>query len=320
LAFGSYVVKRVTVAVGLILVVATLNFAIMHLAPGGPETVLLQNPRITPKARALILKSFGLDKPLYEQYFLYVDGLVTGNWGTSYFYLQPAFDVIIEHIPATLLLMIPSVLLTVAVGILLGIVSSRKPFSILDRAISSAAFFFYAMPAFWLGFVLLTIFSLFFRVLPAGGMTSVTATTSDFFDYVRHMILPVMTLTLINVANFALLVRSSMIEVLEQNYIVTARGKGLTERMVLFRHALRNGLLPTVTVIGLFVGFILQGAMLTETVFSWPGLGLLTFDSIFRRDYPIVLSLFFIFSVMIIVSNLATDIIYGLLDPRITYE
>jgi len=128
------------------------------------------------------------------------------------------------------------------------------------------------------------------------------------------------TLTLVNLANFSLLVRSSLIEVLDQNYIMTARGKGLPERLVFYRHALRNALLPTVTMVGLFVGFILSGAILTETVFSWPGLGLLTFDSIFRRDYPIVLSLFFMFSVMIILSNLVTDIIYGLLDPRITYD
>lgn len=320
MGLGSYIGRRLTTAVGLIFVVATLNFAILHIAPGGPEAVLLQNPRITPQARVLILKSFGLDKPLHEQYLLYLKGLLTGNWGTSYFYLQPSFDVIAQRIPATLLLMIPTLLLTISLGVLLGVFSSRKPFSLLDRAISSFAFFFYSMPAFWLGFVLLTIFALFFRVLPAGGMTSVTATTFNFFDYARHLVLPMMTLTLINVANFALLVRSSMIEVLDQNYIVTARGKGLTEQMILYRHALRNGLLPTVTMIGLFVGFILQGAMLTETVFSWPGLGLLTFDSIFRRDYPIVLSLLFIFSTMIILSNLITDIIYGFLDPRITYD
>lgn len=317
---GSYLARRVLVAVGLIFVVATLNFAIMHSAPGGPETVLVENPRITPQARALILKSFGLDRPLQEQYFLYVRGLLTGNWGTSYFYLEPAFNVIAGRVPATLLLMIPSLILTIVVGVIVGVLVSRKPFSPLDRAISSVAFFFYAMPAFWLGLMLLTVFSLFLALLPAGGMTSVTMTTFDFFDFLRHLILPMMTLTLINVANFALLVRSSMIDVLDQNYIMTARGKGLTERLILYRHALRNGLLPTVTMVGLFVGFILQGAMLTETVFTWPGLGLLTFDSILRRDYPIVLSLFFMFSVMIIISNLITDIIYGFLDPRIVYD
>jgi peptide/nickel transport system permease protein len=151
-------------------------------------------------------------------------------------------------------------------------------------------------------------------------MISITTTGFDVVDYLRHLILPMTALTLINLASFSLLVRSSMLEVLDQNYIVTARGKGLSERLVFYRHALRNGLLPTVTMLGLFVGSILSGAILTETVFSWPGLGSLTFDSISRRDYPVVLALFFIFSILTILSNLITDIVYGVLDPRITYD
>jgi peptide/nickel transport system permease protein len=289
------------------------------LAPGGPETVFL-NPRITPAGRALILKSFGLDKPIQEQYLLYLEGMVTGNWGLSYFYGQPAFQVIAARVPATLLLMVPSLILTFLIGILMGILSARRPFSGQDRFLSSFAFFFYSMPVFWLGFILLTVFSLYLKVLPAGGMTSITSRGFNILDYLWHLILPVTALTLVNLANFSLLVRSSMLEVLDQNYIMTARGKGLSERLVFYRHALRNGLLPTVTMLGLFVGSILTGAILTETVFSWPGLGSLTFDSIVRRDYPVVLALFFIFSILTIFSNLITDIIYGVLDPRITYD
>jgi peptide/nickel transport system permease protein len=320
MGFGTYITKRLIVALGLLFVVTTLNFAIVHLAPGGPEAVLLSNPRLTVEARTAIIKSLGLDKPLYEQYIAYVRGMLTGDWGTSYFYLEPAFKVVAGRVPATLLLMVPSITLTILIGVALGILAARRPYSLLDRALSSVAFFFYAMPAFWLGFLLLTVFSLYLAVLPASGMTSVTGVGFNPIDYLRHLLLPMLTLTLVNVANFSLLVRSSLIEVLDQNYIMTARGKGLTERTIFYRHALRNGLLPTVTMIGLYVGFILAGAILTETVFSWPGLGLLTFDSIFRRDYPIVLALFFIFSAMVIVANLVTDIVYGLLDPRISYE
>jgi peptide/nickel transport system permease protein len=246
--------------------------------------------------------------------------MVTGKWGLSYFYTVPAFDVIASRIPATLLLMVPSLILTVLIGILMGILSVRRPYTFLDRFLSSFAFFFYSMPVFWLGFILLTVFAVFLHVLPAGGMTSITAAGFDVLDYLQHLILPVTALTLINLANFSLLVRSSMIEVLDQNYIMTARGKGLSERLVFYRHALRNGLLPTVTMLGLFIGSILTGAILTETVFSWPGLGSLTYDSISRRDYPVVLALFFIFSILTIFSNLITDIVYGLLDPRITYD
>jgi peptide/nickel transport system permease protein len=308
------------VAIALIFVVGTLNFVLVHLVPGGPGAILLNNPRMSPSAKDAVLRSFGLDKPLQEQYVLYLAGLVTGNWGTSYFFLEPAFDVIASRIPATLLLMVPSLILTILIGIVLGVLAARRPFTYVDRFLSAFSFFFYAMPAFWLGFVLLTVFALFLDVLPAAGMSSITVSGFDMIDYLRHLILPMTTLTLVNIANFSLLVRASLVEVLDQNYITTARGKGLPERLVFYRHALRNGLLPTVTMIGLFVGFILTGAILTETVFSWPGLGLLTFDSILRRDYPIVLGLFFIFSVMIIASNLVTDLIYGLLDPRITYD
>lgn len=315
----AYVAKRALVAIALVLVVGTLNFAILHLAPGGPETIFL-NPRITPAARALILKSFGLDRPIQEQYLLYLEGMVTGNWGLSYFYTESAFNVIASRIPATLLLMVPSLILTVLVGILMGILSVRRPYSFVDRFLSSFAFFFYSMPVFWLGFILLTFFAVTLSVLPAGGMISITTTGFDVVDYLRHLILPMTALTLINLASFSLLVRSSMLEVLDQNYIVTARGKGLSERLVFYRHALRNGLLPTVTMLGLFVGSILSGAILTETVFSWPGLGSLTFDSISRRDYPVVLALFFIFSILTILSNLITDIVYGILDPQITYD
>jgi peptide/nickel transport system permease protein len=319
LGFLTYIGKRILVAVALIVIVGTLNFTILHLAPGGPELVFM-NPRITPAARALILKQFGLDKPIQIQYLLYLEGMVTGNWGLSYFYTQPAFDVISARVPATLLLMVPSLILTVSLGILMGILSVRRPYSFLDRFLSSFAFFFYSMPVFWLGFILLSVFAVYVHVLPPGGMLSITATGFDVRDYLWHLILPMTALTLINLANFSLLVRSSMIEVLDQNYITTARGKGIPERIVFYRHALRNGLLPTVTMLGLFVGAILTGAILTETVFSWPGLGSLTYASITSRDYPVVLALFFMFSILTIFSNLITDIVYGLLDPRITYD
>jgi peptide/nickel transport system permease protein len=319
MSLASYLVKRVAVAVILIVVVATINFAIVHLAPGGPTTVLLTNPRITSAQRAQILSSYGLDKPLYTQYVLYIVGMFTGNWGISYFYLEPAYTVIAQRVGVTLLLMVPALVVTFAVGILLGIVSARRPFSILDRFVSSTTFFFYAMPAFWLGFVLLTIFALDLRLLPAGGISSIEGGGS-LTDLLSHLALPLLTLTLVNLANFSLLMRTSLMDVLDQNYIVTARGKGLTERLVFYRHALRNALLPTVTMTGLFVGFLLTGAILTESVFSWPGLGLLTFQAIISRDYPVILSLFFIFSVMIIASNLVTDVVYGFLDPRVSYD
>jgi len=319
MGLASYVLRRAIVALVLIFLVATINFTIVHLTPGGPQTIFLTNPHISAAGRQAILREFGLDKPIYIQYGIYIEGMFTGNWGTSYFYNEPAFSVIVQRIPATLILMVPSLILTIAIGILFGVVGARKPFSFQDRFLSSFAFFFYAMPAFWLGFVLLTFFVLDLRIFPAGGMTSILGggSVSDVLD---HLILPMVSLTLVNLANFSLLMRSSLMEVMDQNYIVTARGKGLSERLIFFRHAMRNAMLPTVTMTGLFVGFLLTGAILTESVFSWPGLGLLTFQSILNRDYPIILSLFFIFSIMIIAANLITDILYGFLDPRISFD
>ena len=281
--------------------------------------MFLNNPHISAAGKKIILAQFGLDKPLYVQYGIYIQGMFTGNWGVSYFYNEPAFNVIAQRIPATLILMVPSLLLTIAIGIVFGVLGARRPFSFTDRFLSSLSFFFYAMPAFWLGFVLLTFFVLFLHVLPASGMSSINGGGS-VSDILTHLILPMVSLTLVNIANFSLLMRSSLMEVMDQNYIVTAKGKGLSERLIFFRHAMRNALLPTVTMTGLFVGFLLTGAILTESVFSWPGLGLLTFQSILVRDYPIILSLFFIFSVMIIVANLVTDVVYGFLDPRISFD
>jgi peptide/nickel transport system permease protein len=312
-------VKRCLVALLLIFLVATINFVIVHLTPGGPQTIFLTNPHISQQGRAIVLKQLGLNKPLYVQYEAYIVGMFTGNWGTSYFYNEPAFNVIAQRIPVTLLLMVPSLILTILIGVLLGVIGARRPFSATDRFLSSFAFFFYAMPAFWLGFVLLTFFVLFLHVLPAEGITSV-AGHGSITDVLSHLLLPTVSLTLVNLANFSLLMRSSLMEVMDQNYIMTAKGKGLSERLIFFRHAMRNALLPTVTMTGLFVGFLLTGAILIESVFTWPGLGLLTFQSIESRDYPIILSLFFIFSIMIIIANLVTDVIYGFLDPRITFD
>ncbi|MGA2664855.1 MAG: ABC transporter permease [Nitrososphaerales archaeon] len=318
MGLATYLARRLVIAVALLVIVATLNFAVVHLAPGGPTSVLLSDPRITAAGREQILASYGLNKPLYVQYFDYIAGMFTGNWGTSYFYLQPVFQVIAARIPNTLLLMVPSLLLTIGLGILMGVTSARRSFSAIDRSLSSIAFFFYSMPAFWLGFMLLTVFSLDVRWLPPGGISSVDG--GGVVDVLRHLALPMLTLTLVNIANFSLLMRTSLLQVLDQNFITTARGKGLSERVVFFRHAFRNALLPTVTMTGLFVGFLLTGAILTESVFSWPGLGLLTFNSILSHDYPVVLGLFFMFSIMIIGANLVTDLVYGLLDPRITYD
>jgi peptide/nickel transport system permease protein len=314
-----YVAKRILIAIPTLLAVMALNFAIIRLAPGGPEAMLM-NPKLPPSARIQILKTYGLDKPLATQFLLYFsEVLLHGNLGTSYFYSTPVIDLIMQRLPNTLLLMGTSLILTMIIGIPLGVFSATRPNSKSDRAIVIFSNIGWAMPPMWLGLILLLVFVLYLPWFPAGGIQSIGASGYDILDRLWHLVLPSMCLSVGSIANINLFVRSSLLDVLKQEYILAARGKGLDQRTVLYRHALRNGLLPVVTNIGLSIAFMVGGALVIETIFTWPGLGLLTFEAIVHRDYPLLLGLFFILSLVVIVMNLVTDILYAILDPRISY-
>ncbi len=319
MGLGRYVIRRLVVGTVLIFSVLILNFLIIHAAPGGPETMFL-NPRIPPEARERIRASLGLDKPLNRQFISYVRNVLGGDLGVSYFNGQPVSKVISARIPATLLLMIPTMVIAIIIGMLLGIFAARKPFSTTDRIITAFSMGGYSMPVFWLGLLFLTFFSLRLRLFPAGGISTLGAAETSILDVMHHMFLPVTTLVIYWLAWFSLFTRASLVEVQGLPFITAARAKGLSGRTVFYRHALRNALLPVVTIIGLFAAFILAGAIVTETVYSWPGLGLLFFQSVTRRDYPVLLGLFLVTAVMVVVMNLITDIVYGILDPRITYD
>jgi peptide/nickel transport system permease protein len=296
-----------------------LNFAILHLAPGGPQGLLV-NPRSPPSVQQQVIKAYGLNKPLWVQLVSYISQTLQGNLGYSYFYHRPVLALIESRIPATLFLMGTSLILSVLISIPLGVISARRRGSKVDGSLIAFSIFGFSMPAYVLGIVLLTVFSLYLGWLPSSGIATTAVNWLDFSSLARHVALPALTLTIGSVANYALFIRGSLIDVLRQDYITVARGKGLSESRILYRHALRNGLLPAVTNIGLSIAFLLGGAVLTETVFSWPGLGLLTYNSIIDKDYPVVLGLFFIFSIVVILVNLATDIMYSFLDPRIAYD
>jgi peptide/nickel transport system permease protein len=313
---STYVLKRVLIAIPTMLVVMVLLFAIVHLAPGGPQA-MIASPKISPAARLQIMKTYGLDKPLYLQFLLFLAGVLQGNFGVSYFYNSPVIDMIIQRMPNTILLMGASLLATIIVGIPLGILSATKENTNVDRGLVIASTLGWAMPPMWLGLILLLVFVLYLPFFPAGGVQSVTG--GNWLDILWHLVLPGFTLAFGSIANINLFIRSSLLDVLKQDYILAARGKGLDKRTVLYKHALRNALLPAVTNIGLSIGFMIGGAVLVETIFSWPGLGLLTFEAIGHRDYPMLLGIFFIFSVAVIGMNLVTDILYAVLDPRISY-
>ncbi|MFQ6114840.1 MAG: ABC transporter permease [bacterium] len=319
MGLGRYILRRLIVGTILIFSVLVLNFIIIHAAPGGPEQMYL-NPRLPPAARDQIRESLGLNKPLSGQFLSYVTSVLHGDLGVSYFTGQPVSTAISDKIPSTLLLMVPSMSIAIIIGIFLGIFAARRPFSITDRIITTFSMGGYSMPVFWLGLLFLTFFSLRLGLFPAGGIMTLGAEEPSVLDVLHHMFLPVTTLVIYWLAWFSLFTRASLIEAQMMPFITAARAKGLPARTVFYRHALRNALLPVVTIIGLFAGYILAGAIVTETVFSWPGLGLLLFQSVTRRDYPVLLGLFLVTAIMVVIMNLITDIIYGILDPRITYD
>jgi peptide/nickel transport system permease protein len=251
---------------------------------------------------------------------LYLWNLLQGDFGFSFALKQPVLEVILDRVPATLLLMGVAILYATVCGALCGVISSRRQYSIADNAFTLVALIGYSMPVFWLGQILLILLGLQYPIFPAQGMESLRESYTGLargLDILHHLVLPAFTLGLGYLAVDLRFTRSSMIEVMSQDYIRTARAKGLSERAVFYKHALRNALIPLVTITGLNFGFLLAGAVLTETVYAWPGLGRLMYDSIYARDYPVLMGMFVVISVMVIVVNFVTDIAYSVLDPRI---
>jgi peptide/nickel transport system permease protein len=264
---------------------------------------------------------YGLDKPLPVQLGVYLGKVMTGDLGYSYFFNLPVVSMIAERVPATLLLVISSVLLAFVVGTTLGVLSSKKPNGLLSQFITVLSMVGFAAPVFWMGIMLVILFASVLPILPVSGMRSVDASggasVKDVIDVLHHLVLPTLTLSLVYLAQYSRLSRSSMLDVLGSDFIRTARAKGLADRVVMYKHALRNALLPVVTVLGLQFGNVMAGAILVETVFNWPGLGRLAFDSVLRRDYPTILGVLLFSSIVVIVMNILTDLAYRLIDPRI---
>jgi len=318
----TYVLRRCIQTIPLVLGVIAINFTLIHLAPGDPATIFAGPYEVSEEYLAMVRREFGLDKPLYEQLIAYVLSVLRGNLGYSFSYRSPVFSLIVERIPATLLLTVTATVISSLVGVILGTTSSKKPYSLTDNVTTVFALVGYSMPIFWLGQMLVLAFSLGLGVLPAAGMYSLRVELTGIdsvLDVMKHLILPASALSMLELALVTRLTRASMLEILGQDFITTARSKGLDENAIVYRHGLRNALLPVVTVIGMRFGFVFGGALLTETVFAWPGLGRLMYESIFARDYPVLMGMFIIVSTMVIVASLVTDIVYGLLDPRIRY-
>ena len=319
--FARSLLSRVLQGLALVLAVVVLNFVLVHAAPGDPvETIAGASGGMSPELMAQLRTQYGLDKPLLVQLGVYLGKVFSGDLGYSYFFNVPVLSMIVAHVPATLLLVVSSVLLAFVIGTTLGVLSSRKPNGLLSQFITVLSMVGFAAPVFWTGIMLVILFASIIPIMPISGMRSIDASgggIKDALDVLHHLVLPALTLSLVYLAQYSRLSRSSMLDVLGSDFIRTARAKGLADRVVMYKHALRNALLPVVTVLGLQFGNVMAGAVLVETVFNWPGLGRLAFDSVLRRDYPTILGVLLFSSIVVIVMNIVTDLAYRMIDPRI---
>ncbi len=316
---SHFLIRRALQSLWLILLLIALNFTLIHLAPGDP-VYLLAGQSGDEQYFQFIREKFGLDDPLPIQLGRYLAGVARGDFGYSLAYQQPVVKLVFSRLPATLLLMLTALLLSAMGGVCLGVEAARREGSLFDRAVTAFAAVSDAVPAFCIGQAALIVFAYWLGLVPAQGMFSVTRELSGaarVWDVAEHLMLPAVTLALAQIALIVRLVRTQMVETLRLDFITSARARGLSERRIAYRHALRNALLPVVTVIGAEFGMILSGAVLVETVFAWPGLGRLMIDAIALRDYPVLLGLALMVSIGAVVANLLTDLAYSLLDPRI---
>lgn len=325
-----YLARRTAAAIPLVLGIATIVFFVISLAPGDPTQVLV-SPGMRPEVIAQVRANFGLDQPLPVRYARWLGALLTGDLGYSYSHGRPVLEVIGQILPNTLLLSAAALLVAFAAGVLIGIVQSLRQYSITDQALSVLALFFYSMPSFWLALMLILVFALFARnvwewpiYFPPSGTRSIEYATLGPFeriaDRIRYMTLPVTSLALVLAAGIARYTRGSMLEVIRQDYVRTARAKGLPESRVVFKHALRNALIPVITLLGLYLPVLFSGTVFIETVFGWPGMGKTIVDAIGTRDYPLVMGTSLIFGAMVVLGNLIADMLYAVVDPRIRYE
>ncbi len=318
----GYLARKLLTVAATLLAVATFNFALFRILPGDPIRLMARSGNLTPDAVARLRELFGLDQPLPVQYLIYLRSIVTGQFGTSLTYRRPVVDILAERISNTLILLALATVLVVAIGIVLGVIAASRRGSRTDTGTVITSLIFWSLPTFWTGLILVFVFGVWLAVLPVSGMTSASARFShsglaQAGDLISHLALPTITLALVDIGQFILITRSSLIDVLTEDYILTARAKGLSRRTIVWRHGVRNALLPVVTATALYVSLIVGGAIQVETVFSWPGMGRLMYDAVVRRDYPILEASFFLFAVTVILANLLSDLLYQVLDPRV---
>lgn len=314
----SYILRRCIMAIPILLGITILSFSIMHLAPGDPASLMV-DPTIKPEDKARVLESLGLNDPVHIQYMKWLGRMVQGDFGTSFIRKgQPVIEMILNRLPYTLLLMGVSTALAMVIAIPFGVISARKPYTLTDYSVTFTSFIGLATPSFWLGLMMIMFFSVKLGYFPTGGAATLNAPFNTW-DRLHHLIMPAFVLATADMAGLTRYTRSSMLEVLKQDYIRTARAKGFKENKVVYKHGLRNGLIPVITIFGLMLPNFFGGAVITEKIFGWPGIGSLFIDSVFQRDYPVIMAITLITAVLVVIGNLLADICYAIIDPRIEY-
>jgi peptide/nickel transport system permease protein len=322
----TYALRRILQTIPILFIISILLFLMVRAAPGGPLTAARRNPNITEEQLQRLEEQLGLNRPLPVQYADWIGDMLRGNMGQSIKFRRPVAEMIGERIPNTLLLVGISFLVTLLIALPIGILSARKPYSLFDYIFTTITFMGQSLPVYWLGLGLILIFYVTLKnpfngspLFPGGGMNSF-GKEGDFLDTLWHLVLPVTALSLGWAAWYSRFLRSSMLDVLHEDYIRTARAKGVVDRLVYYKHALRNAILPLVTLIALDLPTLFAGALFVETIFSWPGMGRLFWDAARGRDYPVLLGVVMITAVLIISANILADLAYGLLDPQVKYE
>jgi peptide/nickel transport system permease protein len=319
---GQYLIRRLLLMIPLLLVISFISFMVMHFAPGDPVAMYInpQKSSLTPAEMNELRHKLGLDRPVLIQYVYWLGNTVQGNWGYSLKSRAPVTEEILSRLPNTLLLGGIALLITLVLAIPIGMLSAIKRYSVVDYMATIGAFIGISIPGFWFALLLIQVFANGFHLLPSVGMQTIGKdlnSAEHLVDVLKHLILPVIALSVVEVAYWARYQRSSILEVLNQDYIRTARAKGLEERRVIWKHAFRNSLIPMVTLLGLTLPDLVNGSYIIESVFGWPGMGRLGVSSILQRDYPVVMGVTMLSALLVISGNLIADICYALIDPRI---
>lgn len=315
----TFILRRLLSVVPVLLIITFATFFLMQLLPGGPLAAYENNPEISQKDIERLRHEMGLDRPIHVQYWSWLKNFARGDWGYSFTTKRPVLSEIWDRLPNTLCLTGISLLVALIIAIPAGIISATRQYSVFDHITTTLAYIGRSMPVFYSGLLLIIVFSIWLRWLPSGGMQTLGKEFS-LIDSLRHLFLPVLSLSTLIAAKYVRFLRTSMLEVIHLDYIRTAAAKGVSERVIIYKHAFRNAAIPLVTVVAIDLPVLFAGALFTETIYSWPGMGRLFVDAATRFDYSVVMGIVAAIAFLVVVSNLLADVVYAILDPRITYS